>query len=108
MSEILQSLIKFRNYCITIEVDSEKPMEWKDVGGLCYATDKAHISGILSYTEACDLRDYILRNRPKWYQKHYSHSRRYSSYFWKAYLWLPRILWLEYRIKKERKKQSTV
>jgi hypothetical protein len=108
MSEILELLIRFRNYCTTIKVDNNDSMKWESVFGLCHATTEAWADHIFTEWERVILYRYIYKNRPKWYQKHYSFLSRRSNYFWKPKLWLPRILWLEYRIEKEREKQSTV
>lgn len=50
-----------------------------------------------------ELQQYILRNRPKWYQKGYSFRHRNDSFFWEPGEVEPRIAWLNRHIKKNSK-----
>ena len=93
-------LIKLRNYLLKEETKECCPEEWKIINGLCHAIGLMHNDSLINIYQASLLKEYIIKHRPKWYQKHYSFKQRNSDYYWPIGLWLPRILWLNDQIYK--------
>ena len=80
-----------------------------DIGGLCTWSNKLSSKGVISRSEDIALREYIVENRPKWYHQFpYAilRGKRTSLYYFKPGLLRPRLMWIDYHIKKLSKPPS--
>jgi hypothetical protein len=93
-------LIKLRNYLLKEETVEDCPEQWKRIACLCHAIELMYNDNLIDTHQASLLKEYIIKHKPKWYQKHYSFSIRNIGYYWGVGLWLPRILWLNDQIYK--------
>jgi len=66
--------------------------------GLCYLSREMKYK-VITYSEYCDLSEFIHNNRPQKNSPHYCKSKSHSDYWWPVSMWAPRRRWLIDQIK---------